>query len=100
MARKRPDPATLAAPAVQHNAQPRGSRRGKKRIPPLAERAYYTRPEVCTIFGLSAKRLAEAINSDSALPCLWNGKIQIFPKEKFKEWFELAASRRKNIHAA
>jgi hypothetical protein len=76
------------------------SRRGQRRVAPLEHRAYYTRPEVCSKFGLSDKRLAEAIDNDASLPMLRNGRNQIFPKAAFEAWFESAAARRLNVHAA
>jgi hypothetical protein len=76
------------------------SQRGQRRIAPLEHRAYYTRPEVCSKFGLSDKRLAEAIENDPSLPILRNGRNQIFPKAAFQTWFESAAARRVNVHAA
>jgi hypothetical protein len=66
---------------------------------PLKERAYFTRAEVCRLYGLSDKRLAEAVNSDQSLPVIRNGRSQIFPKSAFQAWYETAAANRVNVHA-
>ena len=66
----------------------------------VEERAYYTRAEVCTRYGFSDKRLAEAIAHDEALPMIRNGRNQLFPKVAFQAWYETAAANRQNVHAA
>jgi hypothetical protein len=80
------------------DADPKIKRRGRKRMPPIEERAYYTREEVCTRYGLSAKRLAEAIANDEALPMVRNGRNQLFPKAAMQAWYEAAAAARQNVH--
>lgn len=75
-------------------------RRGRKRMPSIESRAYYTRREVCLRFGFSDKRLAEAVASDVSLPMMLNGRNQLFPKTAFESWFEQAAAKRQNVHAA
>jgi hypothetical protein len=67
---------------------------------PLEERAYYTRAEVCARYGISDKRLAEAIANDETLPLVRNGRNQLFPKVAMEAWFETAAANRRNVHAA
>ncbi len=74
--------------------------RGKRRIAPLEERAYFTRAEACKLYGFSAKRLAGAITNDPALPVIWNGRNQLFPKVAFQSWYEKAAANHVNVHAA
>ena len=85
-------------PIIQ-NIAPKGRRRGHKRRLPVEKRAYYTRDEVCMRFGLSAKRLAEAVATDETLPIVRNGRSQLFPKGKIEAWFEAAAEIRQNMHA-
>jgi hypothetical protein len=75
-------------------------KRGKKKLLPVEQRAYYTREEVCLRFGFSASRLAEIIADDNTLPMLNNGRIQLFPKEGIQAWFERAATRRQQFHNA
>ncbi len=74
--------------------------RGPRRIPPIEDRAYYMRAEVCELFGFSATRLAEVVANDHSLPMVRNGRNQLFPKAAFQAWYEQAASKRVNVHAA
>jgi hypothetical protein len=78
----------------------RRRRRGHKRRAPVETRAYYTRAEVCARYGLSDKRLAEAMDRDKDLPVIRNGRNLLFPKVAFDAWYEAAASKRWNVHAA
>lgn len=68
--------------------------RGKKRILPIDDRAYYTRDEVCLRFGLSGPRLKLLIEEDETLPVYMNGRTQLFPKMQIEMWFEKAAKSR------
>jgi hypothetical protein len=74
--------------------------RGGRRIAPLELREFFTRAEICTRYGMSDKRLAEAIAKDKDLPVIFNGRYQIFPKQAFDEYYRAAATKRLNIHAA
>ena len=67
---------------------------------PIMERVYYTRKEACARYGLSSKRLAEAIANDKTLPLIFNGRDQHFPKDLMDDWFNAQALRRQNIHKA
>jgi hypothetical protein len=77
---------------------PQVKRRGRKRIIPVEQRAFYTRAEACIRYGFSAGRLEEAIANDASLPMVLNGRIQMFPKGLMDAWFEAAGRRRQNIH--
>jgi len=81
-------------------ARKKTRRRSHKRLAPVEHRAYYTRREVCARYGLSDKRLAEAIATDKTLPMVLNGRNQLFPKVAMQAWFEAAAASRQNVHAA
>jgi hypothetical protein len=67
---------------------------------PIEQRVFFTRREVCARYGLSAKRLAKAIETDDTLPMVRNGRNQLFPKDAMDAWFVAAAAGRQNVHAA
>jgi hypothetical protein len=96
----------MAKPTLAPKSSGRGNagrkirRRGPKRVPPIEDRAYYTRTEVCARYGISDKRLAERLANDKTLPMVLNGRNQLFPKAAMQAWFEAAAASRQNVHAA
>jgi hypothetical protein len=82
----------------REDSQKLQAQRGKSRIAPLEMRAYYTRAEMCAAFGLSSKRLQEAIKNDPNLPMVRNGRNQLFPKVPAHDWYAALAARRANVH--
>ena len=89
-------PAPCIEPTTRKPRKPRGPR-GHRRIAALADRAFYLRREVCAIFGLSDKRLAELIDTDKDLPMIKNGRYQIFPKRAFDAWYQEAGNKRLTV---
>jgi hypothetical protein len=70
-------------------------KRGPRRLPPLNERAYYTRKEIIVTHGVSAKRLKYLM--ENGLPYISNGKQFIFPKALTDKYFEDAALKKLRI---
>jgi hypothetical protein len=79
-------------------SRPSRRKRSQRRIAAVEDRAYFTRREVSLRYGMSDKRLAEAMKKDPKLPVIKNGRYQIFPKAAFDSWFQAAASKRLNVH--
>lgn len=71
-----------------------------RRQTPIEDRAFYTRREFSIRFGIGDKYLNWLIEHDDTVPMILVGRNQLFPKAASETWFEMQATKRRNLYAA